>query len=207
MCAPCGCQGSGFTGEDAACLSLPVMDEVVMVGKWLAPDGKCKECGRETVSPLLNTVMSPSQAMMSQDWEGPPVQRRPSLLPCVLQRRRSVALNSRAWTIKCDWQGLNAGMWLSWHDKVGACSETNSTVLVYSCKDLIAEHDFYLKGLILHFYQMWKGNYRMHCSTTVLAQISAFFLNTFNISVCARCLNTGEEEPLAYAEELKMGIL
>lgn len=66
MYAQCGCQGSGFTGEDTACLSLLVMDEVVMVGKWLAPDGKCKEWGRETVSPLLNTVMSPSQAMMSQ---------------------------------------------------------------------------------------------------------------------------------------------
>lgn len=63
----CGHQGSRFTGEETACLSLLVMDEVVMVGKWLAPDGKCKECGRETVSPLLNAVMSPSQAMISQD--------------------------------------------------------------------------------------------------------------------------------------------
>lgn len=150
MYAQRGCQGSRFTVEDTACLSLLVMDEVVMVGKWLAPDGKCKECGRETVSPLLNTVMSPSQAMMSQDWEGTPVQSRPSLQPCVLQWRRSVALNSPAWTIKSQWHGLNTRMWLSWHDKFRACSETNSTVWVYSCKEIITEHDFYLKGLILH---------------------------------------------------------
>lgn len=57
-----------FTGEDAACLSLLVMDEAVTVGKWLVPDGEnARRVWREAVSLLLNAVMSSSQAMMSQD--------------------------------------------------------------------------------------------------------------------------------------------
>lgn len=46
-----------------------------------APDGRKQEmkdeeeeCGRETLFSLLNAVMSPSRAMISQEWAETPVQ-------------------------------------------------------------------------------------------------------------------------------------
>lgn len=59
MYAQRGCQGSRFTGEDTACLSLLVMDEVVMVGKMVSSRWKMQGVWRrDSVSPLQHCNVS-----------------------------------------------------------------------------------------------------------------------------------------------------